>query len=115
MEQYSSARRQLSVKKAPDVGSRVVDFLRTRYPQKTAEHVSADTGIAIATVGKWMERASVPGGVAIIILTSVYGPEFLNAIMHSPPAWLDEAARSEAQRRLRAEIAALQAKLERSA
>lgn len=115
MEQYSGASRHLSVKKASDVGSRVIDFLRKRYPQKTAEHVSADTGIASATISKWIERASVPGGIAIIVLTASYGPEFLNTIMHSPPAWLDEAARSEEQRKIKAEIAALQAKLDRSA
>lgn len=114
MGQYSASARQLSVKKAADVGTRVIDFLRGLHPTKTADCVFADTGIAAATVAKWLERASVPGGIAIIRLTAVYGPEFLNAIMHSPPAWLDAAARAEEQRKVRAQIAALQARLDRT-
>lgn len=112
MGQYWASMRQLGAKSSPAVAERTVAFLRSRYRTKTADCVSADTGISAKTVAKWLERSSAPGGIAILQLIAAYGPEFLRAIMTSPPAWLDDAARAEEARKLKAEIDALNAKLE---
>ncbi|MCJ2129197.1 hypothetical protein [Methylobacterium sp. E-045] len=94
------------------VGERTTAFLRQRYPTKTAENVAADTGISPNTIGKWLDRGSAPTSWAFLRLLAAYGPELACATMETPPAWLARAAREEDQRRLRAEIAALQARLE---
>lgn len=85
--------------------------MRRLHPAKTAECVAADLGIAPSTVAKWLERGTTPNGWAFPRFIAAYGPEFLCAVMDHPPAWLDRAAREEEQRRLRAEIAALEARL----
>jgi hypothetical protein len=41
-----------------------------------------------------------------------YGPEFACAVFTSAPAWLDRAVRDERAAQVKAEIAALEAKLE---
>lgn len=97
-----------------DVGDRVVGFLRRLHPSKTAALVSADTGCSIDAIEKWLERASVPNGIAMIRLFLAYGPDFICAVVDDPPAWLD-ARRSAARQieleagiaRQRAELAAL--------
>jgi transcriptional regulator with XRE-family HTH domain len=91
---------------------RVIAFLRRIHPIKTAEAVSADTGVQASTVRKWLERASAPSFAALFRLLGAYGPEFVCACMNTPPEWLSEAARKEEARRLRAEIDALTARLE---
>ena len=103
-----------SVDVPTDFGDRVTGFLRRRYPSKTAQHVSADTGCSVDAVEKWLERASTPNGRAIVRLCLAYGPDFLVALIDDPPAWLD-ARRSAARQielessiaRQRAELAAL--------
>lgn len=93
------------------VQARTVAFLRRLYPQKTAECVGADTGISANTIAKWLDRGSAPTSWAFCRLICAYGPEFAVAIMDHAPAWLDRAAREEKARRLKAQIAALEAKL----
>lgn len=94
------------------VPERIVAFLRRIHPAKTAECVAAETGISSNTVAKWLDRGSGPSTWATFRLIAAYGPEFACAVMTSPPDWLSAAARAEEQRRLRAQMAALQAKLE---
>ncbi len=93
---------------------RIVALLIKMYPTKTAESIQADTGIRASTVRQWMSRESAPNFRALFRLMCAYGPELLLVALDNPPAWLDEAARREEQRKLRAGIAALQAKLERA-
>lgn len=95
------------------VSDRLTDFLRATHPQKTAEHVSAVSGCSRDQVVKWLAHVSFPGGMAWIRLVAAYGPAILQAVMHSPPAWLDEAAGWERQRALEASIAAQTAELAR--
>lgn len=89
-----------------------MDFLRRVHPQKTADNVSADTGIAVSTIARWLDRGSAPTSWAFLRLISAYGPEFACAVMDHPPAWLNRAAREEESRRLRNQIATLQARLD---
>jgi len=93
---------------------RVVAFIRRLHPVKTAEHVSADIGVAADTIRKWIEGVAKPSFVAFSKLILAYGPAFLIAVYPQAPKWLDEAARrerlaalEEQQARIRAEIEAL--------
>lgn len=91
---------------------RVCAFLRSVYPSKTADQVAADTGIAAGTVRKWLEAKASPSGAAVVLLTAVYGPEFVCAVMDQPPAWLHENARRAERARIEAQMAVLRARLE---
>lgn len=93
VRKYSALRRQASEAEPHVVAGRIVGFLRARHGSKTAENVHAETGIPAKTVAKWMERASIPSGLAILRLTKVYGVEFLAALISAP--WIDELARAE--------------------
>ncbi|KAA2237705.1 hypothetical protein [Salinarimonas soli] len=115
MGQSHLTSRQLDDAGRTVVAERINAFLRQLYPLKTAEAVAADTGISANTVAKWLERGSAPSTWATFRLIGAYGPEFACAVMANPPAWLDRAAREEEQRRLRTEIAALEARLRGSA
>jgi hypothetical protein len=66
----------------------VIAFLRQRYPSKTPPSVAHYTRL-------WL----------------TYGPEFLAATIERAPAWLDAAHRAEEAARLKAEIAAREARL----
>lgn len=94
-----------------DVGDRFVDFLQALHPRKTAENVSADTGCTVAAVAKWIERRSLPMGFGFLQVLNAYGPEFLAAIMHTTPAWLDEARRAARMRALAERHAAIEAEM----
>ena len=74
------------------VAERTMAFLRRVHPHKTADNVSADTGIAASTIGRWLDRGSAPTSWAFLRLIAAYGPEFACAVMDHPPAWLDRAA-----------------------
>lgn len=93
------------------LGRRIVAFLSSRHPVKTAENVAADTGVPINTVKTWLGRESDPSGRAYVRLWLAYGPEFLAATIEHAPAWLDAAHRAEEAARLKAEIAAREARL----
>ncbi|MCC0809419.1 hypothetical protein FPV16_25015 [Methylobacterium sp. W2] len=94
------------------VQERTTDFLRTLYPQKTADNVAADTGIAANTIAKWLDRGSAPTSWAFLRLLEAYGAEFACAVMAKPPAWLDRAARDQRNDRLQAQIAKLQSQID---
>ena len=94
------------------VAERIIAFLRQRHPYKTADNVSAETGVPAGTVQKWIDRGSAPSAFAVFRLLGAYGPEFASAVYINAPAWLDRAVREERAAVLRAEIAALEAKLE---
>lgn len=78
-----------SVIKTTNVGQRVTNFLRARHPHKTADHVAATSGCSRSQVLKWLERESVPNGLAMLRLAHAYGPEFLEACLGDhAPNWL---------------------------
>jgi hypothetical protein len=109
MKNVSAFKRNVGVKSSLDMVDKVGDFLRSMYPQKTAECVAADTGISAKTVSKWLERSSAPGGLAMIHLAMMYGPEFLCAVADKTPAWLNNARKAEKAERIERQLAALQA------
>lgn len=100
---------QLSATDRTTAAERVVGFLRKRHPVKTADCVSAETGINADTVQKWIDRCSMPSGLGLFVLVGVYGPDFLCSIFESPPVWLSRAASDERLKRIEDEIAALEA------
>lgn len=89
----------------------MIAFLRQRHPLKTPDHVAADTGVPAGTVQKWLDRGSAPSVAHYCRLWLAYGPEFLAATIERAPAWLDAAHRAEEATRLKAEIAAREARL----
>lgn len=109
MENHSAFGRKFGASIPHDMGTRVVDFVRSMHPQKTALCVSAETGISAKTVAKWLERVSSPGGLAVLQLTAAYGPEFLVAVFPTAPAWLSAAHRAERAAQIERRLASLQA------
>ena len=97
-----------------DCADRVVAFLVARHPEKAAEAIEAETGIAASTARKWLAGSSRPSFVACLTLIQVYGPEFLAAVLDRPPVWISRAASAADAERTRAQIAALQRRLDRS-
>lgn len=91
---------------------KAVDFIRAKYPMKTAESVAADTGVGVETVKKWLDGSVRPSWDGIFALICAYGPAFLVAVYPSAPAWLDEAHRRERQDALRAEQRRIQSQLD---
>ncbi len=94
------------------VADRFANFLRSKYPEKTAEHVAADTGLPVATVQRWLDRGSAPSLWALGKLIGAYDAEVLCAALENPPAWLVAAARQQERERLEREIAELRARLD---
>lgn len=109
---YSKEHRKVSGEASKALGERVADFLRLRHPAKTAANVAADAGLPSGTVAKWLEGAATPSLYAGLKLADAYGPDFVAAVWPNGLGFLADAARAEQARRLRAQIADLQAKLE---
>ena len=98
------------------VGEQTCTFLRRLHPRATAENVAADLKawrVKSATIAKMLERQSTPGTHLWIALSCVYGPEFLCAVLTTPPGWLSAAYRAEKQAELEAKLAALQLEMDR--
>ena len=94
-----------------DAHSRLRIFLRAIHPRKTAEGVSADTGLPVGTVAAWLKGISAPNFAAYTTLNDVYGVEFMAFILPRN-ILLSEYARDAARRRLASDIANLNARLE---
>ena len=98
------------------VGERVCAFLRGQHPQKTAARVTADVAawrVSFDTVRNMLERETAPGAVLWLALIDAYGPNFLAAALPKRLGWLDDAAQAQERAAIRAEIAALETRLER--
>ncbi|MDP1587932.1 MAG: hypothetical protein Q8M07_09330 [Prosthecobacter sp.] len=94
------------------LGERIENFLKNRYPAKTAQFVAADIGYSPSRVAKWLEGASDPNGYAVLRMLQVYGPEFLAALLGDvAPGWLKEAQRAEKLHDLEATRARIDAEL----
>ena len=116
MRRASDIERPGSASDPTAVGEQTCTFLRGLYPRSTAENVAADLKawrIKSATIAKMLERQSSPSTGLFIALASVYGPEFLCAVLSSPPRWLSAAYRAERQRELETRMAVLKSELER--
>lgn len=112
MKQSSVIDTTVVVENRTVVAERLGDFLRTKHPVKTAEHVAAETGISAPTVARWLDRGSAPNLWATLQLVGAYGAEVICALMDQPPASLALAARAERRTRLLAEITDLEARLD---
>jgi hypothetical protein len=103
---------ELESRRGLSLGERVAAFLRLRHPVKTADNVSADTGIPVNTVKTWLQRASAPDAEGYTLLWLAYGPDFLAVLADGrAPQWLQQARRDHEAAALKAEIAALKTKL----
>lgn len=109
--QPHAASHEIESRGRTSLGERVVAFLRSRHPTKTADNVAADTGVSVNTVKTWLDRASAPNADGYTRLWIAYGPDFLAAMPDKPPAWLDQFRRDREAAHLKSEIAALEAKL----
>lgn len=90
-----------------NAAARASNFLRRLYPTQTAANVSADSGIPATRISKWLIGASGPRIDDTVLLTTVYGPDFLHAVLPNAPAWLDRAVRAERAAKLDQKINAL--------
>lgn len=106
MRQSAANGRRLPATNRAVVAERINAFLRRRHPQKTAEHVSAETSIPAGTVAKWLERGSTPGAVGTLLMILAFGPEFLAEVYaEKTPEWVKEAiATRAAAQRVKAKI-----------
>lgn len=91
----------------------MVRWLRALYPVKTAVYVAGDLGAPVETVTNWLNRETLPNGRMLVLMVCVYGPDFLAAILTSPPSWLSKAASLAAQEQLEARIAEMEGELAR--
>lgn len=95
-----------------DLSDRVVAFLKSAHPQKTAEHVAVELKISVCTVQKWIERHSAPSAWMLLRMVSAYGPEFLAAVMgEGAPGWLRKDAHDARRAEIEAQMSALQQEL----
>lgn len=102
----------LSVSERTGAAERVGAYLRRIHPTKTAENVSADTGLNAETIQKWLDRCSMPSGAGMLWLVIAYGPDFLAACLgERTPAWLTAAGQDAEIARLQAQREALDARL----
>lgn len=103
--EYRGSHLKFQVKSSGELGERISAFLKGLHARKTADQVSAETGISAKTISTWLDGTSCPGGVAFARLVLAYGPDFLGAVLADPPAWLDKAVRDERTAKLEREIA----------
>jgi hypothetical protein len=92
--------------------SKLRKFLRDKHPHDTAKSVARALGMkSHRTVGNWLEGAACPGFFACGAMIAAWGPEFINAVMTTPPDWASEALAREELAELEQQSAALKAKL----
>lgn len=79
---------------------RFAHFMRARFPRATEQHLASLTGQPVATCRKHLTGECRPGADAVLAYVSVFGPDFLSAML---PAcgWAERAADDEARRELR--------------
>lgn len=87
---------------------RAVEFLRRLHPHKTAESVSAETGIKIDTVRKLLGGGSAPTFRHYTRILFAYGPEFAACVYPSAPAWLRAEDRAARHSQIEADLARVQ-------
>lgn len=92
--------------------ARVSRFLRATFPDDTAKRAAAALGCSPRSVENWLMGASAPSALWIIAMIDAFGPDFLEAVMASPPAWVSRAIADRESADLAREIAALQARRE---
>ena len=109
MRQSGLQKRLNGCRDATLVADRINAFLRRRHPFMTAKQVASDTGIAPATVSKWLERNSAPSCMHMGRLYFAYGIDFFAAAFPCPS--LERAALVERQAKLEAEAERIKARI----
>lgn len=102
---------KISLKSQKACPEKAVEFIRARYPAKTAENVASDTGIGVETVKKWLDGTVRPSWDGLSCLIFAYGFPFLVAVFPSRPMWLSDAYQREQLAELEAEQARIQSKI----
>lgn len=92
-------------------GAGAIAFLRRAFPQATAQHVSAVTGISSSTVDKWLRGISAPGADHLSLLVAAFGPRFLAVAFPVTAPWL---AAEEVRRDVRQALTQLRGTIERA-
>jgi hypothetical protein len=72
-ERTDAMSREKLDRKRSNLAVDIIDYLRSLYPQKPAEAVSADLDIPLGTARKWFLRQSSPNARYDRILRSFYG------------------------------------------
>lgn len=111
MRKSGSDLRKFSQIDARTLAERACQFLRDRYPTKTAMYVSADIGVAVGTVRKWLDQGHCPSGPAYDAMIATYGAGFLCAIRPDEAGWWHRVARAERQAALEARAEAIEQQL----
>ena len=73
----------------------LAEWLRQTFPQSTAQHIEAATGIAAATAENWLLRRSQPSVEHFVTLVGVFGPDLLQSCMGMSAEWVDRAVAEE--------------------
>lgn len=74
----------------------LADYLRGRFPFSTAKLAAAELGVPTRTVESWLALKASPGFARSLQMVSLWGPDFLCAVLPEPPDWASEAkARAE--------------------
>ncbi|WP_157064306.1 hypothetical protein [Methylobacterium tarhaniae] len=111
MRKSGSDLRKFSQIDARTLAERACQFLRDLYPAKTAMYVSADIGVAVGTVRKWLDQGHCPSGPAYDAMIATYGAGFLCAIRPDEAGWWHRVARAERQALLEARARDLEEQL----
>lgn len=88
-----------------------VDEWRRIHPVKPQQCVADMLDAPVRTVEKWFNGSARPSFDWWGPIMHSYGPEFFAAGMHTPPEWLDNAARLERKQRLLQQKADIDARL----
>jgi ribosomal protein S16 len=111
LRQSSPSAGKFSVPDRTDTVGRLIAYLRNQHPVKTADNVSARTGVKAETVQKWLDQGCAPSWTAVLAIVMAYGPEALaNVLGDRAPAWLSAAHREAEAARLDREIEELKAR-----
>ncbi len=111
MRQSSPSAGKFSVPDRADSVERLTAFLRSQHPIKTADSVSARTGVKAETVQKWLDQGCAPSLTAVLAIVMAYGPEALATVLGDrAPAWLSAAHREAEAARIDLEIEELKAR-----
>jgi hypothetical protein len=94
--------------------AKMVQFLRTKFPHDTAKLAGAALNRSPRTVENWLAQRVNPDFVACGDMIDLWGPEFLCAVMTSPPEWANEALARLELEELERRSAALKEKLRSS-
>lgn len=84
--------------------ARVAEWLRRRWPERTAVNAAASLGASHRTVERWLSGETTPSFLWTARMIAAFGPDFLAALYESPADWLIRAQVEEERERLAREM-----------